>query len=378
VKTHHFLLALIFSAFSTSAFAQPKQFILFHPRLAISPDSAEQLSAVRSLAELIRSNKGPAKDNPQVWRPELPATAALLAQVRGLDTLQMTLDNLIAVNAHHYKIQLSFITKGSNPFLAAAIDLLAVKEGEGYQFYSPFSENTRLWSRKTVDSFDFYYRFAPDTAGIKTYVEKAEEFDKKLKAPAYRTTIYFADDAINAMHALGINYLASEANAATNGFSAFGNNISLFVFGHPAADPAVLDIHDCWHIRLRNTPKTGEVNKFMDEACAYLYGGSWGYSWNNILDKFKTLMAGKTDWLAVYKENKQFGENQAKHLYAAYVIDALLIRKIEKDKGFAAVMPVICSGKKASDDAAFFAALEKADGITTSNFNAVIAVELLR
>jgi len=55
------------------------------------------------------------------------------------------------------------------------------------------------------------------------------------------------------------------------------------------------------------------------------------------------------------------------------LIDALLIEKIERDKGFPAVMQVLCSGKKQPDDANFFAALQKADGINAANFNGIVA-----
>ena len=51
------------------------------------------------------------------------------------------------------------------------------------------------------------------------------------------------------------------------------------------------DPHDLWHERLRLVMKSEVINRPVDEGCAYLYGGSWGYTWQEIITKFKKYAA---------------------------------------------------------------------------------------
>lgn len=117
------------------------------------------------------------------------------------------------------------------------------------------------------------------------------------------------------------------------------------------------------------------INRPVDEGCAYLYGGSWGLSWKEILEKFKTYAAASenADWLALYNESRNFDEKAAHPLRVDYVANALLVQKIEKEKGFSAVMELLGCGKKETDNANYFKALEKITGISKSNFSSSIA-----
>ena len=50
------------------------------------------------------------------------------------------------------------------------------------------------------------------------------------------------------------------------------------------------DPHDLWHTRLSMVISRRAVDHSVDEGCAYLYGGSWGYTWDEILKAFKKGM----------------------------------------------------------------------------------------
>ena len=47
------------------------------------------------------------------------------------------------------------------------------------------------------------------------------------------------------------------------------------------------------------------INRPVDEGCAYLYGGSWGYTWEEVLTRFKNYLAANpnADWLTLYTES---------------------------------------------------------------------------
>ena len=94
-------------------------------------------------------------------------------------------------------------------------------------------------------------------------------------------------------------------------------------------------------------------------------------TWQEIFKMFKTKVASdkNANW-ANYKENPvNFGESQAKHLMVDYVANALLIQKIEKEKGFAGVWELLNCGPSEKGNENFYKALEKLTGITKANYN---------
>ncbi|HNO70642.1 MAG TPA: hypothetical protein PKO16_02600, partial [Bacteroidia bacterium] len=125
------------------------------------------------------------------------------------------------------------------------------------------------------------------------------------------------------------------------------------------------------HERLHNVLSTNIINKPVDEGTAYLYGGSWGLSWKEILEKFKVYAnANKNaDWFVLYNESKNFEEQGKPPLNIDYVINALLVQKIDKEKGFLSVMELLSCGKKEKGNENYFKALETITGINKTNFN---------
>ncbi|HZX59374.1 MAG TPA: hypothetical protein VFE54_11635, partial [Mucilaginibacter sp.] len=74
------------------------------------------------------------------------------------------------------------------------------------------------------------------------------------------------------------------------------------------------------------------------------------------------------DWLKLYTESAKF-ENDEKPMYIAYALNALIVQKIEKEKGFEPVKELLGCGKRETGDNNYFMALGKVTGITKANFN---------
>jgi len=74
------------------------------------------------------------------------------------------------------------------------------------------------------------------------------------------------------------------------------------------------------------------------------------------------------DWFALYTENKVF-DGKEKPMYVPYFLNALIVQKIEKEKGFAPVMGLLGCGKREKGDENYFKVLEKITGITKADFN---------
>jgi len=135
----------------------------------------------------------------------------------------------------------------------------------------------------------------------------------------------------------------------------------------------LFDPHDLWHDRLHRVVSLEVINRPVDEGCAYLYGGSWGNSWNDVLALFKKYATDhpSADWLNLYIKNEKVAESN-KPEYIAYAINALIVQKIEKERGFATVLELISCGKREPGDDNYFKALEKISSITKTGFNGAV------
>lgn len=170
----------------------------------------------------------------------------------------------------------------------------------------------------------------------------------------------------------GLIYKSDYNGIAESGFFFILGNKKLILVGK---EPSFnyFDKHDLWHEHLFIAASNASVNKSIDEGCAYLYGGSWGMSWQDIFHQFQLKVAinPNSNWLE-YKEKKpqfNFAENKAEYLMTDYLIDALIVQKIEKEKGFEGVWELLTCGKQDKDNTNYFTALEKLAGITRVNYN---------
>ncbi len=170
---------------------------------------------------------------------------------------------------------------------------------------------------------------------------------------------------------IGVEYKSDYNGRETSTFNSKAENRLLIVQGNRDANFDDFDLHDLWHERLKNVVSSKIINKPIDEGCAYLYGGSWGISWNDIFKTFTLKVANdkQKNWLEDYGKFANFGESKEKHLMAEYVINALIAQKIEKEKGVAGVIEFVSCGKYQKDNENYFKALEKLTGITKTNFN---------
>lgn len=342
-------------------------------------DSAASRHLLGSLNALLY----PAAGGPA--QPVLPeaslATAALLDEMRGAEqsagppgpsSYPAYLTNVVRLDSLNYLLQLANVGVGAAaPMLRASYELMARRQGQQFVFYAPLGRNAAAWRRQQLGSYVFYYQTTLPK-GAANLVKAATLLDRKLQAPAQRTTLYCCPSLTEALRLVGVTYKLDYAGLAHGTLSAREPQQLLLL----AEDQEVtaFDPHDLWHQRLRNVMAANSINKPVDEGCAYLYGGSWGMSWPAIFALFqqKVGINPQTDWLAAYENSVNFGESKQRPLQTAYVINALIVQKIEREKGFAAVKQLLGCGKYEKDNANYFKELAEVAGITKSNFNATV------
>lgn len=207
------------------------------------------------------------------------------------------------------------------------------------------------------------------------YQKKVAFYDKKLSAPSQAIDFYCCDNLSEATKVLGVEYKSDYNGFFYEELEGFAGNHSVVVSGSAFVDGFNdWDTHDTWHSRLHHLVSTEKINRPVDEACAYLYGGSWRiYAWKDVLRLFSEYAAAHpdADWLKLYKEGTNFIP-PPKILKISYAINALIVQELEKEKGFPAVMELLTCGKKEVGDANYFSAVQRLTGVDAAGYNAYV------
>lgn len=349
------------------------------PELRLPRDTALCRQLLSSLDGFLEAKERDNDKNPYVWQPELMATAALLDEMKGLGIAgtgpevpgAARLSGCTALRDSTYLMQLSYLDM-TDGILAykAAFRVLARREGDHFLFYAPLRRNTRGWQSYTSGGVTFYYKDGLNRDIATQYAFTDSLYRQKLGLQERHTDLYCCDDFQEALQLTGIDYKAAYNGISANTLSASGPHSHLSINGY--FTPAMLhfDPHDQWHALLRSTVDPGMIHKPVDEGCAYLYGGSWGISWEEIRTLFRAYVRDHpgADWLQLYREGVDF-KKSPQPLKVSYYINALIVQRLEQEKGFAAVRELLLCGKQDKEEANYFRTLQQLTGVDKEGFN---------
>lgn len=282
------------------------------------------------------------------------------------------LTNVVSFKDNTYLLQVSYIGSNENiPILRASFEFIAHKTNNSFTFSSPLLRNTKNWKVKKVGNCIFHYQNSINKKRLNEFKKYTSAFDQKLKSTNKITDYYCAENIIEMEKLIGVDYKLDYNGKTESVWGASIDNKKLVILGNNNATFNAFDPHDLWHDRLSLVIPRSKVYKPIDEACAYLYGGSWGISWKEIFKTFQQKVASNTNtnWSEVKENPLNFGESTANHLMADYVVNALIIKKIEKEKGFAGVWELLTCGKWEKGNEKYYQSLEKLTGITKANYN---------
>jgi hypothetical protein len=361
-------------------FAQSKPLIV-PANVSLPKDTLIANHLLKSLNGFLSQKESPNKENVFVLKEDLLETSILLDEMKGIEKsgkfkddnfYKGYLTNVVQTDKSNFIIQLSYIGLNDNtPILMASFEILAKYIDDKFYFLSPLQRNTLSWQTKKIGNCTFHYKKELNTKVATEYVKDIAFFDKKLNAPQDNIVWYGCNDMPELLKSIGVLYKLEYNGRSVSTFNANENNTTLLVNGTYNTNFNGFDPHDLWHERTRNAIAPNSINKPVDEGCAYLYGGSWGISWQQILKTFKEKVASnpKSDWLSLYDGYNNFGESKEKHLIVSYLINALIVEKIEKEKGFSAVKELLSCGKYEKGNENYFKVLERITGINKDNFN---------
>ena len=378
MKQITFLIALIGLTFSCSA-----QTLVIPKEERFMIDSVAKQNLFESLSRFLDQKEGANKENTCVLKSDLPAMSALLDEMKGMDKnvklkddhfYKPTVQNVTTAAGGQLLVQLAYIgCIDGVPVQRACFRLLAVPDSGKFRFCTVLARNTAGWKSKKIAFANFRYRDTLNLREAKAYVEFVEGCNKRLNVKAGPITYYDCRDYPDALQLLGIDYKLDYSGIRYDGLVAHEEGRTVTVIGG-YTDNSRFDRHDLWHDRLRMALSPDKINRPVDEGCAYLYGGSWGKTWAEVLASFKQYAANHpdADWLKLYSGNIRFNDDEQRPCYIAYFINAIIVQKIEKEKGFAPVMELLGCGKRQADEGNYFDALKKASGINKADFNKTV------
>lgn len=355
------------------------QMLVISDDISLPEDSLIKDQLISSLNGLLVQKEQPAGKNEFILKEALLETSALMDEVKEMEQniklkdtafYKCYLTNAVRLNEDSFLVQLCYMgVVAGTPVLRAAFKLLAKKEGDRFYFYSPLKQNTAAWKSKIINHTTYYFKDTLNTTDVKEYQKTVNIYDHKLKAPVTPTNFYYCDHLTEALQLIGVDYKLDYNGRKNDNLTAHENNVSLIMNGW-TSNKYRFDPHDLWHDRLRTVLSNEVINRPVDEGCAYLYGGSWGLTWTEVLTSFLKYSTAhpRADWVGLYKTSENY-TNGDKPLKICNAINALVVQNIEKEKSFGEVMSLLGCGAQQTGDTNYFSALEKTTGINQANFN---------
>lgn len=368
---------LLFSTLFTNAQTNA---LRLNPNIVLPKDSIESKNLTNSLNNFLLSAQKSNEENKFVFEREKIETFIQLDEVKGIEKsgkykddyfYKPYLTNVVLLKDNNYLLQVSYIgTNENTALLRASFEFIAHKTNNSFTFSSPLLNNSRNWKFVKVGNNIFHYQNTINKEKVKEFNKLTSSFDLKLKSTNKITDYYCCDNIIELQKLIGVDYKSDYNGRTVSVWSSSFGDRKLIVFGNNNATFNEFDPHDLFHDRLSLVIPRNKVNKPVDEGCAYLYGGSWGLSWEEIFKTFKEQIASNKNisWTEI-KENPVYFKTKEFPNSADYIVNALLVQKIEKEKGFAGVWELLNVGPFEKGNEKYYQTLEKLTGISKVKYN---------
>ena len=375
---------LIACIFSSNLAKCQNETLIIQKNIHLPKDSLLQGQLLGSINGLLAQLDKENKDNSFVLAEDLLEMSLLLDEMKNLGKseefnedhfYQPYLTSLLKLDSNQFIIQVSFLGVHSNSsFLRASFTVLGFKEHGRFYFRSPLKQNTMTWKMDWAGNTRIHFKKNFNKQSALAFFKMVADYDRKLNVVYKNSDFYCADNFYEALRLIGVDYKSDYNGEAFNSLTGNENKCELDVDGLISLNFNDFDPHDLWHDRLHRVLSSNLINRPVDEGTAYLYGGSWGISWQIILTKFRDYakLHPNNDWLKNYNEKLNFNSSTKYPLRVDYAINALIAQKLEKEKGFPSVLELLSCGKEEEGNGNYFEALAKIAGISKSNFNSTV------
>ncbi len=367
-----------FIAICTTVSAQTNH-LKINDDIVMPDDSLESKALILSVDAFLSAAQNNSQ-NKWILPTERVETQILIDEIMGIQKSEKFKDdsffkayltNIIPLEEDKYAVKVSYIGINENTaILRASFELIAHKANNSFLISSPLLRNTQNWSSKKSGNDTYYYPYTIDGEKLQQITDQIVFYDKKLKnyeKESY-TEHYLCKKETNPLKLFGVEY-KSDYNGNVLNTSWVSEEGKKTVEVSTESRLYGVSMHDLWHNRLRKVIARKKVHRRVDCYIATLYGGMWGKSWEELFPVFKEkFVVGKqVDWLE-HKKNKSHIVANEHNVYTDDFIGALIVKKIEKEKGFDGVWELLLT-KRTKDEDEYFAKIESLTGISKKNYN---------
>jgi len=375
-------LIILLQTVSILTFSQSKVFV--NNNLNSVEDPSKRQKIIENLSQFIL-DKNVANENLKIVNPKNKLeTWLFLDELRNQQnskifttkfTLMYEIISTEAVDKNSYTIHLNcYFEDGKIKQPVAKIQILLQEINDEFLLSSTFPGNISNWKSKTLENYTFYSEKNIDEKKLKDFITKNNRISLNLNEKKRPTKVILTDGFVNAYKILGINYITGESNTENMFFGVdftTDNSNSILIV---ATQDGKIDSFSFGSLfKARITKKYPRENLYLPalEGYSYINDGHPFYKWEQIWIDFKNTYSAtqKTDWLSLYGNKENFSLASTP-LYLENLLNGIIIRKVEKEKGFSKVLELLNCGRfNIENQENYFKTLERISGITKSNFN---------
>ncbi len=352
--------------------------LIINSGIVMPKDSLDALALVASVNGFLSFAQENSK-NKWVLTSQAVETQVLIDEIQDIQKSKKYKDDhffkpyltkITPLEKSNYAVHIAYIgSHEGTTVLRANFELIAHKIKDQFLISSPLKRKTQHWQTQKVKNRIFYYPYTLDLEKVDQYGKLSSFYDEKLNNNEGETHFYLSTDEMDPLKLFGVEYKFDYNGRPIN--SAWISSIdkkSVYVLN--ANEFYDFDPHDLWHNRLRQVISRKEVHRRVDCHIATLYGGIWGKSWDELFPMFyeKYFVGKQVDWLEHKKNYSHFITNEKSKNYTDDFIGALLVKKIEKEKGFDGVWKLLKT-KRTKEEEEYFAMLDELIGISKKNYN---------
>lgn len=279
------------------------------------------------------------------------------------------LKNIVLQPDSSYKVDLSYygIIENSQVIDRITFSLIARNVDGRFKLYCPFETNTKNWKSKKIENITFYFKDTLNEDVAKDFEHFNRFLSEKLKLETLKFDFYNCQDIQEVYQLLGIKYDLRINGDKQSGW--FNSANTIFTAGTNKDQYK----HDLTHRYF--WLKYGDDRNWTAEEGYNIYiTDFWGESPEQIFRYLKEYIKNNPD-KSLYNAFVKHNEYLKRPIPLKFPLSALLMRKLEREKGFDKILEIVETGK--TDDG-YFKLLEKYIGLTADNFDEIIKEELNR
>jgi hypothetical protein len=233
--------------------------------------------------------------------------------------------------------------------------LIVKRIGAKYYFYNMENYATRNWGKRQVGSIEYIFPHSLNLKKAKEMHKISTRIAKRFNQPVTNVKYYKCEDPVQIFRILGLDYTDEMYISTVGGLAKYWNNTIY------AGNNSEMYAHEFIHVYSRKAfPNSLKV---VDEGYATYFGGSGGFTLDQLKTKAKQYLAAHPD-VDITANALNFEETIPEGASLTYIFGGLVCRDIETKLGFDGIKKLY----ELTDEQDYFDRLKEIIGVDKANY----------